>query len=637
MGWLEKLFGVQVKATQPTAAVALPVGMAGRQAFGSVVNYGQYLQLYEQNPILQGCAMAYQLTMPEAPLWAYDNNGKVIEQHGVYAILEASQWERVFSRAMLYLCISGNAYIYKVRANGVVKYLKVYSDEFITPIVDKYGVVTKYRYTVDAKEIPIDKEDIIHLTAFWHDPRRDWMGDSPIRLSYTSVASFNEAATTVYSLHKNDAVPNTVIVYDEELTPTQQTTIRESFGKRYGGANKGMAAHLWGVRSVQRLALNYSEMGMTDTFAQLESRICGTYRVHPIMAYTYAGLQMTTYSNFEQAAKDFTQYTRVPLYAILSSQLTEGFRSEYPDINLRFNVDSLQVLKPTQAEALTRAREAYLAGIMTIAEVREVYDLAAAVVPEPVATSTKISNKAYDYKDGDNDITDEERPLYEALRKGIEELGKDITKTYKLGVPVTERKSIDWDDWTDKLLYATEEERKTIILNAIATAINEIGTDAEGEYTEAVRSGVKESASKIRKSIGAIREEVQKVLVANPYASVEDIYNELTTFFKTLAPARAAMIARTTVTATEATAKAEVQKDYNSRKPPEKQVVRMWVALPKARKAHREANGQYENEAGLFVVGGEVTDKPAGDGLSAWNAVNCRCRTRLVKKSKVKQ
>ncbi len=636
MGWLDKLFGMQVKAAQPAEA-ALPVGMTGRQAFGSVVNFGQYLRLYEQNPILQGCALAYQLTMPEAPLWAYDQNDKVIEQHGIYSILEASQWERLFSRTMLYLCISGNAYIYKVRANGVVKYLKVYSDEFITPIVDAFGIVTEYKYTVDAKEYTIAKDNIIHLTAFWQDPRLEWLGDSPIRLAYTSVASFNEAATTVYSLHKNDAVPNTVIVYDEELTPTQQETIRSSFGKRYGGTNKGMAAHLWGVKSVQRLALNYSEMGMTDTFAQLESRICGTYRVHPIMAYTYAGLQMTTYSNFEQAAKDFTQYTRVPLYAILATQLTQGFRSEYPDINLRFDIDSLQILRPTQAEAMTQAREAYLAGIMSLQEVREVYDLAVDIVPEPIATVGTKSYKALDFKDGDNDITDEERPLYEALRKGILEIGKSVTRVYKSGMPAIERKSIDWDNWTDKLLYATEAQRKRIIIDAIAAAIEDIGPDADGEYTEAVRSGTKESADKIRGSIGTIREEVQRVLVANPYASADEIYKELTSFFNTLAPTRAAMIARTTVTATEATAKAEVQKDYNSRKPPEKQVVRMWVALPKARKAHREANGQIENEQGLFIVGGEVTDKPAGSGLSAWNAVNCRCRTRLVKKNKLQK
>jgi hypothetical protein len=44
------------------------------------------------------------------------------------------------------------------------------------------------------------------------------------------------------------------------------------------------------------------------------------------------------------------------------------------------------------------------------------------------------------------------------------------------------------------------------------------------------------------------------------------------------------------------------------------------------RLSHRQADGQMQGADGYFLVGGEKAVRPLGTGLSASNAINCRCQ-----------
>ena len=157
----------------------------------------------------------------------------------------------------------------------------------------------------------------------------------------------------------------------------------------------------------------------------------------------------------------------------------------------------------------------------------------------------------------------------------------------------------------------------------------------DGEYGKARREGIDESSAKIERSIGTIKEEVRELLRSSTGLSGEEIADLLRSKFAEIKSSRADAIGRTTATATTGKTQAAVWKTASDRESdPDRKIVRQWVSFPGARDAHSGANGQFEDpDTGFFTVGGEQTEYPAGPGLSAKNAVNCRCITRARRRA----
>jgi hypothetical protein len=167
----------------------------------------------------------------------------------------------------------------------------------------------------------------------------------------------------------------------------------------------------------------------------------------------------------------------------------------------------------------------------------------------------------------------------------------------------------------------------------IAAAAKDVDAE-DGEYGKARREGIDESSQKIADSIGTIREDVRYILNQSGGLSADEIAALLRKKFDEISVARANAIGRTTATATTGKTQSAVWKTASDRESdPDRKIVRQWISFPGARDAHAGANGQWENVvSGLFTVGGEETEYPAGPGLSAKNAVNCRCITRARRK-----
>lgn len=84
-------------------------------------------------------------------------------------------------------------------------------------------------------------------------------------------------------------------------------------------------------------------------------------------------------------------------------------------------------------------------------------------------------------------------------------------------------------------------------------------------------------------------------------------------------------IGRTVATYTSENTKRVIADKYNFKL--------MWISQrdSKVRMSHRKADGQKQNDKGMFSVGGYETPHPAGSGLPAKEAVNCRCVTRGIR------
>lgn len=787
MSIFDRLLGREQKALTVSERGELP-GLASLQytkhSFTPVTNFTQAYRLWKENPVAQGCTQAYALTMPEAYL-AVRQEDQFIYDHPVSQLFSGSSWRLSMATAMTYLCIGGNVYYHKLRNNaGAVIELRPYSDANFAPVLDEYGNIRAYHYNNGSTTWEVPKDDVIHIRGFWVDPAINYAGGSPIVLASTTIESYNEASGTIFSIHKNDAMPKTLVIYDEELSPEQITLAERSFKRKYGGERRGSVGHMWGVKSVERLALDYQELGMESTFSQYEARICGVYRVHPIIAYTYAGIMSSTYSNAEQASKDFTDMVRVPLWQMIADQINTQFAIPEFGVEVAFDLSTVEALKPSAEAAQTIAITAFQAGVITQDEARETFGLEAIGGTPEIATASRdtrvqtksirvkqyddidfnppqavreeaaqglawreefgrggtevgvarardLSNgriispetarrmKAYflrheidkeaegwnddengypsagriawalwggdpgfawvddivtrmdaedaEYEDGvdvDDDAEGGEssglRPFRseslddEVYFKAVDDISEKWSKRIatafakeaakleaeliadvkSFGMIETKQDPFDVEEWTQRVLSATEDARIGLVEEMIVSASSDVNAE-EGEYSEARREGIDESSKKIERSIGSIKEEVRELLRTSTGLSGEELADKLRSKFATIKSSRADAIGRTTATATTGKTQRAVWETVSANETnPARKIVRQWISFPGARDAHSKANGQFEDlEDGVFTVGGERTEYPAGPGLSAENAVNCRCITRARRRA----
>jgi HK97 family phage portal protein len=176
----------------------------------------------------------------------------------------------------------------------------------------------------------------------------------------------------------------------------------------------------------------------------------------------------------------------------------------------------------------------------------------------------------------------------------------------------------------------------------IAEAANQVATELyatlaiEGAVppTAEVIALVEESSAQIRDSIGVIKQEVQATLTANAGKDKEELFKILNTKFDSLQTSRARAIANTTAANVTSGMQYAVYKDEGFKM--------VWLTQRdnRVRPAHAAMEGSTQGADGYFTVVTEVRDKegniievktekakrPLGSGLSASNAVNCRCQ-----------
>jgi HK97 family phage portal protein len=151
---------------------------------------------------------------------------------------------------------------------------------------------------------------------------------------------------------------------------------------------------------------------------------------------------------------------------------------------------------------------------------------------------------------------------------------------------------------------------------------------------------VEESSAQIRDSIGVIKQEVQATLTANAGKDKDELFKILTSKFDSLQTSRARTIANTTSANVTSGMQYAVYKDEGF------EMVWLTQRDGRVRPSHAAMEGSRQGADGYFTVVTEKRDaegniistttekaqRPLGSGLSASNAVNCRCQLFPVEK-----
>jgi phage portal protein BeeE len=100
----------------------------------------------------------------------------------------------------------------------------------------------------------------------------------------------------------------------------------------YGGfQNWTKTVLLHGGLDYKTIGSNIEEFAYPQLRALTETHICSVFGVPPIVAGIQAGIDASTYSNYEQARKAFFEDTVQALWSRLDGALTRGLLSEFTD------------------------------------------------------------------------------------------------------------------------------------------------------------------------------------------------------------------------------------------------------------------------------------------------------------------
>jgi HK97 family phage portal protein len=691
--YFQKLFGRNNQALpSPNGTqVGGRIGYPSKAGYLANVEHG-----FNRNPVVAACVGVYASTLNEPPLAAMYDDGTINRNHPVSLLFrkpnprmgQAEFWQIVWT----YLAISGNAYIVKVRsAMGNIVELYPYSDAHVAPLLNDLGWVYAFRYQSGNITQDWPAEDVIHIqNPAYRDPVNMHKGISPITVAWDKINTYNELQATIYSLVASNAIPSGILSAPGDVPISQVESLRAQLRKRKdaNGKDRTDAIVLGNGMSYQQMGLDAQKLQAIETTQELETAICGAFRIHPAVVLTSAGLARSTYNNLASAYQEYTTLTRVPFWNALEEQLESGLRKEFPDVQLAFDTSEVQALQPDAATIEAQALQQFTANIITLNEARATlkyedvengnvfayeqqphggFGAFAADEPEPKGESDIIESvegqrikwhepEAVKYWQAQEDAVKKAiEPTQEDVAAMFATLEREVLKAakskaaYKQEEGATRTISFDVAKvLNDALLKTavskfmrdnaiTQEALRQRIMEMVMTSLGGDLTMVQS-FTDQIRDEqIRQMTKNMTESAETTRKDVARVLEANAGKPAQDVQKALREKFSTMKESRAKMIATTTCKAQTSVVQRATVKRVNARETdPGRKVVQVWLSQRDdiVRETHEELDGKWIEEGETFDK--YVEGAGEGPGLGdVGEAANCRCTLRPVRKSRL--
>lgn len=355
--------------------------------FRNLVNDG-----LKGNGVVYACISALALAFPEPKLRVLLETKTGYEKltpHPLTELLKKPNpnmgLAQLLMYTIVYMALGGNAYWLKIRSRaGKVVQIWPLHDGQVEPIAGGTQLVKEYEFdNGNGQIIKIPPEDIVHF-RWMVDPLSPWKGLAPLVAVAREVDADNEATRYTYSLLKNDAVPRLALVVpeDADLDDDKRKRLKREWSQEYGGENRGLVALLYGGLDVKTIASNLKEMDFTFMRRVTEARLCGAFRVPPMIAMVTIGIENATYSNFREARLMFVESTLVPLWGMVDDEITRSLLPEFTtgaNESAEFDMSTVVALQEKQATSRQWALQAVADGAILLNEFRKEYGL----TPDP--------------------------------------------------------------------------------------------------------------------------------------------------------------------------------------------------------------------------------------------------------------
>jgi phage portal protein BeeE len=389
----------QTKATTGVTPFYWPSWRSGKPLW-KIFNYKAYVgEGFNLNSLIYSAVMFKARAMNTAPLRAYtgtaDNPIPLPPDHELSQLVNRpnrhQSWIEFQQQATVYLNISGNnyTYLYRGKDGKVEAMFNLRPDRvFIVPGKKKDTITKKEYFTVaaflyvpegksqyqtligvkgatqraidDGKVLQIVPDDMMHVKLPNPLDPLEGMGYglSPISSMARNVDVDNQVTYFLKAFFDRGMMPTSAVTYDFPLTDDVVAHTKQRFKELYAGVDGWVEPLVLGQEGkVEKLSYSFDEMGFDGIDERNETRILGPFGVPPILVGSRIGLNRSTYSNSEQAEKQFWNNTLIPEILMFQVEYQYFLNDADEDAFVQFDFGGVAVLQgdiTAQSEAADR-------------------------------------------------------------------------------------------------------------------------------------------------------------------------------------------------------------------------------------------------------------------------------------------
>jgi HK97 family phage portal protein len=272
--------------------------------------------------------------------------------------------------------ISGNVYFYKVRNRlGEVIELWYLPHFAIEPRWSGNNFIDYYAYQCDGQEHRINPSDIIHLRN-GIDPHNTRMGLSDVASALREIYTDNEAANFSALLMKNSGVPPFALVPKMDITgmkPDDVARIQNSFMRKISGDERGKPAVSTRAFDLVKTGFSPEELDLSKLRRLPEETIASLTGIPAVVLQFGAGLEHSTYANYNEARTSAYEDVIVPLWRYIQAELTHQLLSDFDKSErqaVQFNLSEVRALQDDQNDLYKRVTTGYRMDVLKRSEAR---------------------------------------------------------------------------------------------------------------------------------------------------------------------------------------------------------------------------------------------------------------------------
>ena len=274
--------------------------------------------------------------------------------------------------------IRGNAYTYIVTdENNVPIDLQYLPRHLVFPVGDERSLITEYHYRPDGRRDlpPIPVERMLHFRN-GIDPEDPKSGVDMLASVFPEIATDREATGWQHGLVKRGGAPPWVaspegkdeggaaIIWEPEEAALIKQKIMESTSEGRRGEGVAVSAAV----NIEKLGFSPREMVMGETQRKAEERIAAQFGLPPVVVGLGAGLDRSTFNNYEEARQAAWEDCIIPLQDHFADELNAKLLPLFADgdasLMLTYDRSGIRCLQDDESAKIADAVAAFKGGII---------------------------------------------------------------------------------------------------------------------------------------------------------------------------------------------------------------------------------------------------------------------------------
>lgn len=450
---------------------------------------------WSKSPVVFACVLAIADSVSTARLQAVldvgDGEYETADDHPMQVLLDSpneSMDQAEFLQVVSTIAaLSGFCVIEKERNKlGEVVNLWPLRSDWVKPIPRDQSPPA-WEYSVPGRGDPfiLEPEDVIvHTHA--PDPNMGYRGTAPMAVAFRELGVQNAMTDFLKAFFDGGAVPQYGIIPRQQITNQE---VADAFLEKVRGKfreNNGGPMLLTGVEDIKRIGFNFDELAYPELRNLSEVSICAAFRVPPVLVGIQAGLDASTYSNYESSFAFFFRTTIASLWRRLDGALTRGLIPDFDDsgmLSVEFDTSNVDALREDENALWERATTALQAGGISLHTYQRLIGIDPhgpdviyqpfSATPVPVAQGSQRSLRTTAHVDH---VAPKSLPVGKRSERAIPYDSEEHRQRWEKRLSLTDR----WEqNFATALSQAMEEQRRDVhdVLVGGGRSVREIAFD----------------------------------------------------------------------------------------------------------------------------------------------------------------